>query len=75
MEPQRLACIEQDVKDLREVFQTKNRENLGNGPIGGEGGGVKKSKKSQLSVGKSSKLGGEGLRKSKKSQVPEGTKD
>ena len=38
------------------------------------GGVVKKSKKSQVSVGNSSKLGG-GLRKSKKSQVSEGTKD
>ena len=37
-------------------------------------GGRQKSKKSQVSVGKSSKLGG-GPRKSKKSHVSEGTKD
>ena len=54
---------------VREAFQTKMRGNLGNGPNRG-GGGRQKIKKSEVSVGKSSKLGG-GLRKSKKSQVPE----
>ena len=39
-----------------EAFQSKKRGNLGNGP--NRGGVVKKSKKSQISVGKSSKLGG-----------------
>ena len=42
-------------KMIREAFQTKKRGNLGNGPNRGV---VKKSKKSQVSVGKSSKLGG-----------------
>ena len=57
---------------LREAFQTKKRGNLGNGP--NRGGFVNKSKKCQVSVGKSSKLGGV-LQKSKKSKVPEGVKD
>ena len=39
---------------LREAFQTKKRRNLGTVQIGGI---IKKSKKSQFSVGKSSKLG------------------
>ena len=56
---------------LREAFQSKKQPNLGISQ--NRGGVVKKSKKSQVSVGKSSKL--RGLRKSKKSQVSEGTKD
>ena len=42
---------------LREAFQSKKQRKLGIWHLGG-GGGVKKSKKSQVSVGKSSKLGG-----------------
>ena len=42
---------------LREAFQSKKQRNLGIRHLGG-GGAVKKSKKSQVSVGKSSKLGG-----------------
>ena len=42
---------------VMEVFQTKKQGYLGNAPNRG-GGIVKKSKKSQVSVGKSSKLGG-----------------
>ena len=49
---------------VRESFQTKKRGNLGNGPIRGGDAGGNKSKRSQVSVGKSSK----------KSQLPEGTK-
>ena len=45
------------IYQLREAFQTKKGGNLGNGPKRGEGV-VKKSKKSQVSVGKSSILGG-----------------
>ena len=57
---------------LREAFQSKKQRNLG--IIPNRGVVVEKSKKSQVSVGNSSKLGG-GLQKSKKSQVPEGIKD
>ena len=57
---------------LREAFQSKKQPNLGISP--NRGGVVKKSKKSQVSVEKSSKLGG-GPHISKKSQVSEGTKD
>ena len=57
---------------IREAFQSKKTPNLGINQ--NRGGVVKKSKKSQISVGNSSKLGG-GLRKSKKSQVSESTKD
>ena len=49
-----------NVSSLREAIQSKKRGNLGNGQ--NRGGVIKKSKKSQVSVGKSSKLGG-GLRK------------
>ena len=42
---------------VREAFQSKKQRNLGIRHLGG-GGVVKKSKKSQVSVGKSSKLGG-----------------
>ena len=53
--------------------QTKKQGNFGPGS-NGDGGSSKNHKKSKVSVGKSSKLGG-GLRKSKKTQIPEGTKD
>ena len=46
---------------LREAFQSKKQQNLG--IIPNRGGGVEKSKKSQVSVGNSSKLGGGGLQK------------
>ena len=52
-------------KNLYVAFQSKKQGNLGIGP---KAGGVKKSKKSQVSVGKSSKRGG-GHHISKKSQV------
>ena len=42
---------------LREDFQSKKQRNLGISPNRG-GGVVEKSKKSQVSVGNSSKLGG-----------------
>ena len=49
------------VKRLREAFQSKKQRNLGISKNRGEGGGViEKSKKSQVSVGNSSKLGGGG---------------
>ena len=51
---------------VREAFQLKKQQNLGISPNRGRGV-VKKSKKSQVSVGNSSKLGG-GLHS-------EGTKD
>ena len=54
-------------------FPIEKATKLGNSAFRG-GGVVEKSKKSQVSVGNSSKLGG-GLQKSKKSQVPEGIKD
>ena len=41
---------------IREAFLSKKQRNLGISP--NRGGGVKKSKKSQVSVGKSSKLWG-----------------
>ena len=43
-------------KYLREAFQSKKQQNLGIRHLGG--GVVEKSKKSQVSVGNSSKLGG-----------------
>ena len=53
---------------IREAFQSKKQPNLGISQ--NRGGDRQKIKKSQVSVGKSSKF-----RKSKKSQVSEGTKD
>ena len=47
---------------VREAFQSKKQQNLGIRHLGGEGGGRQKIK-SQVSVGKSSKLRGGGLRK------------
>ena len=49
-------CQRSPGKPLREAFQSKKQRNLGIRHLGG--GVVKKSKKSQVSVGKSSKLGG-----------------